>query len=118
MPESIDTPVDPRRLVVRDIIDRLERPRFYAGDWASDQADRILAAIDAIDHSQDVTALRDALESMCDQYLAGDDGALHHRFMSAGEDACVVLCRIFPDRWRLTPDGAEPVTPLAAMEDQ
>lgn len=37
---------DPRLPVVTDIIDRLERPRFYAGNWPADQARRLLLAID------------------------------------------------------------------------
>lgn len=37
---------DPRpRDVIADIIDRLEIPRFYGGDWAADQAERILDAL-------------------------------------------------------------------------
>lgn len=43
--------IDPRHAVVRDIIDRIERPRTYAGDWPGDTADRILRAIDAVTDS-------------------------------------------------------------------
>jgi hypothetical protein len=35
--------------------------------------------------------LRDALESMCRQYLSVRDGKLHHDFMSAGEAAFEAL---------------------------
>jgi hypothetical protein len=33
---------------VRDIVDRLQRPRAYAGDWAHDQAVRILNVINRV----------------------------------------------------------------------
>ena len=49
----------------------------------------------------------DALESMCFQYLSYEDGPLNHMFMSAGEEACSLLCRLRPDRWRETPVGME-----------
>lgn len=38
-----------RRAIVREIIDRMWQngpPRFYAGDWPDDMADRILDALD------------------------------------------------------------------------
>jgi hypothetical protein len=41
---------DPRRDILRDIVNRLERPRFYAGDWAGDMADRIIDALDKIEN--------------------------------------------------------------------
>lgn len=41
---------DPMKLeAIASIIDRLERPRMYAGNWAFDQAKRIARAVDALD---------------------------------------------------------------------
>lgn len=54
-----------------------------------------------------VRDLQRALEWMVDQYLSSPDGSYRHLFMSAGEEACEVLARYFPDRWRLTADGVE-----------
>lgn len=34
-------------LVVASIIDRLSRPKYYLGDWAADQAERIILAYEA-----------------------------------------------------------------------
>ena len=52
----------------------------------------------------------DALEMMCFQYMSYNEAKenyISHAFMSAGEYACEVLCRIRPNRWRETGDGME-----------
>lgn len=50
----------------------------------------------------------DALESMVTQYLdLTPDGAYDHASMAAGEEACEVLTRLRPDRWRTTTTGME-----------
>lgn len=48
---------DPRpTAVIADVIDRMSPPRFYAGDWAADQARRILDAL--YDAGYDVMLVR------------------------------------------------------------
>jgi hypothetical protein len=48
---------DPRpRAVLADVLDRMSIPRFYSGDWAADQADRLLDAL--YDAGYDVMLVR------------------------------------------------------------
>ena len=55
---------------------------------------------------QDLTDALDALESMVEQFLWTRDGIhFDHYFMAAGEHASVVLARLRPDLWALTPSG-------------
>lgn len=56
--------------------------------------------------AHDILDLADALESMVEQYLYTDrEGEYDHMFMSAGEEACDVLCELYPDRWIKMPWG-------------
>lgn len=54
----------------------------------------------------DVEEVLDALESMAEQYLTTGHPDLYHAFMSAGKEACFILCRARPERWKSTPSGA------------
>lgn len=60
----------------------------------------------ACGHDEDRERILRALEAMCDQYLGDDGGVVYcHSFMSAGEEACEVLCELLPDRYEATPSG-------------
>ena len=68
-----------------------------------------------------VVVLRDALESMCFQYIPdkwdenwdkNEAPELYHSFMSAGEQACRTLAELFPDDWELTGSGAKWIGPV------
>lgn len=45
---------DPRVEPVRDIVERLNPPRMYAGDWPRDMAKRILKAIDEVENASQI----------------------------------------------------------------
>lgn len=67
-----------------------------------------------------LTRALNALEGMCHQYLGmweepATEWDYDHRFMSAGEEACRVLCDLLPDKYeptgagmRLRPGAPEP----------
>lgn len=54
----------------------------------------------------------DALESMVQQYLLWDDrpGHYDHMYMTAGEEACELLVKMRPHKWRAKPYGMERVS--------
>ncbi len=67
----------------------------------------------AVQHEREVS-LHSALESMCFQYIGDgiESPHLSHSFMSAGEEACATLARLFPDRWKDNGGGAEYIGPV------